>query len=57
MYKKPCENCGKQHNFLTPWGRYCSPACKQAAYRKRQGKNAQPLATDQATTKEKRPAR
>ena len=54
MYKKPCENCGKQHNFLTPWGRYCGTACKQAAYRKRQ---AQQLATEQATTKEKKPSR
>lgn len=54
MYEKKCENCGKLHKFLTPWGRYCGTACKQAAWRKR---HAQPAATDQATTKEKRPAR
>lgn len=60
MYKRPCENCGKPHNFLTPWGRYCSDKCKQAAYRirKRTGDPVKnPTATGSPQSNEKRPAR
>ena len=60
MYKRPCENCGKTHNFLTPWGRYCSDKCKQAAYRirKRTGDPVKnPTATGSPQSNEKRPAR
>lgn len=34
-YKSACQRCGKEFRHNKPAGKYCSNACKQAAYRER----------------------
>jgi len=39
-YEKVCANCRDPYITLRKRSRYCSDACKQAAYRKRQAQSS-----------------
>jgi endogenous inhibitor of DNA gyrase (YacG/DUF329 family) len=35
MWTRDCSNCNKSYDSLSPFGRFCCDACRQADYRRR----------------------
>lgn len=35
VWTRDCNNCNKPYDSLSPFGRFCSDACRQADYRRR----------------------
>lgn len=60
IFHRKCDECNQDYESLTPWGRYCSDACKMRAYRRRKAndeKIIQPAATERPTIDAKRTKR